>query len=84
MHKLSKSELTALAALISFGIGMTEAADAADKTKDTTAKTTTESKNEDGSAKKEVKEVKKHSNDSKGKEMACGADMKGQEGKCGK
>jgi hypothetical protein len=84
MHKLSKPELTALAALISFGMGVTEAANAADKTTDTTSKTTTETKNDDGSAKKEVKEVKSHSKAGKGKEMACGANMKGKEGKCGK
>jgi hypothetical protein len=84
MYKLSKPELTALAALISFGIGMTEAANAADKTTDTKSKTTTDVKNDDGSEKKEVKEVKKHSKGGKGKEMACGADKKGKEGKCGK
>jgi hypothetical protein len=83
MHKVSKTELTALAALISFGIGM-NAANADDKTTDTTSKTTTETKNDDGTAKKEVHEVKKHTKAGKGKDMACGSDMKGKEGKCGK
>ena len=68
MHKLSKPELTALAALVSFGIGMT-AANADEKTTDTKTTTSTETKEADGSAKKEVKEVKKHSKEGKGKEM---------------